>query len=380
MKLLVAGARLQGVEAIYLGHKAGLTVTAIDCDPLAPGASLADCFLAEDLMDWPRIKPYFEAADVILPAVENQDVLNQIKKYSQRIDTPVLFDWNAYAISHSKLKSNTLFETSHLPLPARYPDCDFPVIIKPDGLSGSKQVRLAYTTKEVEAFQADHPGESFVIQEFLEGPSYSLEVVGNGQTSFPLVITEVIVDRHWDCKRIAAPAVLPPEIKTQMTAIAETLSGVLPIDGIFDIEVIDHHGTLKLLEIDARLPSQTPIAVYHATGFNMVSAMITLKQGQPLTLPSGCRSHCLYQQIAVHDGKIDVLGEGIMSRCSGLQIIPHFFGAEEAITNYRPGSLNWQAIVIILGDTPQDAQNHFSDFIHTLKQIPGMENYHYLEG
>ena len=39
------------------------------------------------------------------------------------------------------------------------------------------------------------------------------------------------------------------------------------------MEVILHRGELKVLEIDARLPSQTPTVVFHSTGVNLVEVL-----------------------------------------------------------------------------------------------------------
>jgi len=43
-----------------------------------------------------------------------------------------------------------------------------------------------------------------------------------------------------------------------------------------DLEVIDHKGELKILEIDARFPSQTPIVAYHGSGINYIEELYDL--------------------------------------------------------------------------------------------------------
>ncbi len=48
------------------------------------------------------------------------------------------------------------------------------------------------------------------------------------------------------------------------------------IDALHHVEVIDDHGEFKVLEIDARLPSQTPTVVYHTTGVNFVEELMEL--------------------------------------------------------------------------------------------------------
>jgi pyrrolysine biosynthesis protein PylC len=295
--------------------------------------------------------------------------------------TVVLFDMNAYRVSSSKKKSNALFIQNHLPVPAVYPACGYPVILKPDGQSGSAHVKKAYAPEEVKDYLKLHPHDKTVIQEYMEGASYSLEVIGDGKRFYFPQITEVITDKAYDCKRIVAPGALRDEEKRQMLDLGKKLAEQLKIKGIFDIEVISHNGRLKLLEIDARFPSQTPISVYHSTGMNMVEMMVNLAlgdAGKVRVLPA--KQVCLYQQIQVRGGKISVQGEHMIGSCKGLKIHADFFGSTEAITDYEAGSRDWKAIVIVTGDDERHAYQNFLGFIETLRLETGLENWELVEG
>lgn len=390
MNLLVCGAKLQGIEAIYLAKKAGYRVTVVDRDPAAPGADLADRFIAADVRDKALMIPLVRQADVVLPAIEDEDVLRCVDKYGKETQTPVILDLGAYAISRSKQRSNQLFEKLRIPMPANYPDCGYPAILKPDGRSGSQGVRILRSETELNTYFYENSeflagqDDSIVIQEYLEGPSYSLEVLGDGAGHFccPL-ITEVITDDSYDCKRILAPAQVTAKEEAQMYAIARKLAQALNIRGIFDIEVISHKGQLKILEIDARLPSQTPISVYHSTGINMVVLLaeaLTGKNPLPRSLPAPFAC-CLYQQVDVTDEKLRVLGEHIMAQTSHLRLIRDFFGADEAITDYLPGRTSWRAIVIITRPSEQEAWAAFEAFAEQVqasagwRQIAGADGY-----
>lgn len=379
--LLVLGAKLQGVEAIYLGKKAGYFVTAVDRRAEAPGADMADVFLQADIFDEEQMLMLFEKVDAVLPVIEDCAVLEQVREYGRKTGKKVIFDWAAYEISSSKELSNNLFKESGLPIPGTYPHCQYPVILKPDGQSGSSHVEKAYNRDAVEAYLVCHSGEKTVIQEYLEGPSYSLEVVGDGEHFFYPQITEVIVDQEYDCKRIKAPASLTRAEQNQMQKIAEVLADRLKIRGIFDIEVISSQGQLKLLEIDARLPSQTPISVYHSSGINMVELLVDLILGKKksMILPDR-RKTCLYQQVQIQDGKILILGEHIMGECSHLQIKEKFFGADEVITDYRPGCASWKAIVIVTGNSEEEAWGKFQEFIKDIQAQAAFSGWEYVEG
>lgn len=380
INILVIGAKLQGVEAIYLAKKAGYHVTALDHKADAIGRDLADEFIKGDVYDEEVMLPLFLKADVVLPAIEDHEVIAKVDEYGRKMGTKIIFDVNAYDISRSKQRSNELFHKNRLPIPAIYPDCGFPVILKPDGESGSKHIKKAYCHREVEEYLATHKNNHPVIQEYLEGASYSLEVIGDGKHFYFPQITEVIVDDEYDCKRIVAPANIEEQEKQQMLEIGKRLAESLKIKGIFDIEVISQAGKLKLLEIDARLPSQTPISVYHSTGMNMVEMMTTLALGNAESvriLPA--KQVCLYQQIQVCDGKIKVTGEHIMGSCRYLKIRQRFFGCTEAITDYEEGSRDWKGIIIVTGETKQQAYETFLKFIEQMKQGLGIEDWEFME-
>ena len=381
VRLLVIGAKLQGVEALYLARKAGYYTVAVDRNANAPGIHLADEFIIGDVFHEDVMLPLFREANAVLPAVENNEVLLQIEAYGKKTGTTVLFDSSAYGISCSKEKSNRLFAVSGLPVPGAYPECEYPVILKPDGQSGSQNVKKAFSPGEVEEYLSLYDGQGTVIQEYLDGPSYSLEVLGDGENYFFPQITEVITDREYDCKRIIAPAQLTPEQERQMLAIGKSLAQGLRIKGIFDIEVISHYGQLKLLEIDARLPSQTPISVFHSTGMNMVEMMVELALGRAGTvrvLPD--KQVCVYQQIQVGGGQIRVMGEHIMSGCRGLRICEGFYGCTEAITDYQEGRTDWRAIVIVTGADRHQAVKGFLSFVTRVKKETGIEDWDLVEG
>ena len=371
MKILIIGAKLQGIEAIYLAKHAKYEVTVIDKNATAPGMNLADYSIVADIFDFDAVKDEFNKTDIILPAIENIDVINKIFEIALLYKKKVIFDRNAYKISNSKELSNEMFRNLKLPMPNDYPECKFPVVLKPDGLSGSAGVIKAYSKKEVEEYLIHNAGQQTVIQEFLDGRSYSLEVLGNGQQYFPVQITEVVVDDDYDCKRIIAPAVISDDLKSQMFDLGNKLAEAIKINGIFDIEVIDDNGTLKLLEIDARLPSQTPISVYHSTGINMLELLVNIFSTDDISEITNdvirtCEKEslfCYYQQVEVKDGNVKLKGEHIMGNCKKLYFRNNFFGADEAITDYDLNNKDWKAIVIITRPTQKEACEAFDDFV-----------------
>lgn len=275
-KIVIVGGKLQGSEAAYLGKEAGIDIVLIDTDPDAPAQKLCSEFICGDVLsDDPRVVEALKNADMILPTMENDNVLKGLVEISEREGYVLAFDWDAYQISSSKKVSDKLFADNNLPCPRYYPDGKLPFIAKPEGESGSHGVQVLSSQQELDAFIAEAK-EKFIVQEFVEGPSYSVEIIGQPGNYRTYEITEIFVDDVYDCNRAATLHNLSEEKKKQISDLAVAIAEIIGLKGIMDLEVIDHQGEMKILEIDARLPSQTSIVVYHASGMNYIKELYDL--------------------------------------------------------------------------------------------------------
>jgi pyrrolysine biosynthesis protein PylC len=379
MKILIVGGKLQGIEITYLAKKAGYYSIVVDKNQDAPAADLGDRFRQLDAFLEEEMLALYEEVDVVIPAIENKKVLQKLLQYGELTHTKVVFDQTSYEISSSKRLSNDLFQALGLPLPEKFPNCEYPIIIKPDDLSGSSQVYKVFSKEEAEAILASNHNQ-MVIQEYLEGNSYSLEVLGDGENFYYPQITEVVVDEHYDCKRIIAPANVDEALEEEFLSIAHKIANSLKIKGLFDIEVIHHKGILKLLEIDARFPSQTPISIYQSCGINMVAVLAELALGTFKGMEKTKSRICYYQQIVVKEGYIQVLGEHVMEACSHLKMIKGFFGADEAITDYVEGCKQFHAIMMITEDTYEKTYHKFLRCIDNIKEKIEDKKIEFVEG
>ena len=358
MKILIVGGKLQGVEAAYLARKAGWSSILVDKNDQAPAAKLCDKFLCTDATNEELMIQLFRKVDLVIPAMENRAVLEKLLAYKETTGTPLVYDPKAYEIASSKIKSDRIFRTKKIPAPRHYPSCHYPVIVKPSNRSGSEGVVKINSRKALEE-KAEYLNGAYVIQEYLDGRSYSVEVVGNGWEYNILQVTEIIIDDDYDCKRVVAPAAISRNLENELCIIAKQIAEILRIKGIFDIEVILHKGQFKVLEIDARLPSQTPIAVYHSTGINMLELMAEAEMKVVKKVEVISQRVCLYQQIAVNAQGCTILGEKIMGTGGPLELIEGFFGADEAITNYDQDKKVWVATIIVTALTEKNAYLKF---------------------
>jgi pyrrolysine biosynthesis protein PylC len=314
---------------------------------------MCDEFIGVDIGREDDLDRVFAGVDLVLPALENKEALDAVLGFCAASGLPCAFDVMAYEISSSKIASDRLFSELGLPIPRPWPQAGFPLIAKPSGSSGSKGIRILCNRDElIAAFPNADAMKGWVVQEYLEGPSYSIEVIGFDGGVVPFQITDLYMDADHDCKRVTAPTELPMALCTQFMRLGKTIAEAVKLKGIMDVEVILNNGQLKVLEIDARIPSQTPTVVFWSTGLNLVEILgRTFLGGEIPSRPAQTLERAvIYEHIRVAHGIVEVGGERHMSRLSGLQVLPGFFGADEALTDYKPGRTNWGATLIICGN------------------------------
>ena len=369
MLTAIVGGNLQGVEAAYLAKKAGWEVIVIDRKPVVAAAGLCDRFVQLDISGEQILENVFKGVDLIVPALESEPALTCLNEFSHAQGFLFAFDLNAYQISSSKLKSDRLFAEIGVPAPRPWPECDFPVVAKPSAGSGSRGVMVFNNAADLQA-HVDASGHQWVIQEYVQGSSYSIEIIGLPGKYAALQVTDLEMDADYDCKRVWAPSDLPHTLISEFENTSISIAEALSLKGLMDVEVIYHENTLKVLEIDARLPSQTPTAVYWSTGLNMVEMLanqfLNRDNGKKLSLDSP--KGVIYEHIIVSPDLIEVSGEHIMSGADELHIQQDFFGADEAITNYTDGRENWVATLIISDTDRSAAWNKRNSIISDIKK------------
>lgn len=377
MKVAVVGGKLQGIEAVYLGLQAGWEVLLIDKSLHAPARGLAHSFFHLDVTkDTTELSLIFKDIDLIIPALENDGALQSLKSLAKRGQFPLAYDEAAYAVTSSKQKSDALFKEMGLPAPQTYPECGFPIIMKPSGLSGSQGIQRIDNPKELTAFDQnkDLRNGNWIIQEFLEGPSYSLEVFGINGNYSSLQPTIIEVDTMFDCKRVVAPAGLSKAMENRFDEIADAVAGAVNLKGIMDIEVILHKDELKILEIDARLPSQTPTAVLKSTGINMLELLYDIfNRGAIPVIPAiRYEKPVIYEHIRVSPHTIEVLGEHIIREARPLCYQMDFFGADEALTDFDPDHRSWVATLILSGKNKEEVIEKHYRVLETIRRTFGL--------
>jgi pyrrolysine biosynthesis protein PylC len=307
-----------------------------------------------DVTAGPDLSEILADVDLVIPALENDAALSFLTGWCRTATVPFAFDPTAYAISSSKLKSDELFRRLGLPAPLPWPDCGYPVLAKPSRGSGSQAVTVFHDAGALEIhFGTALSAPGWVLQEYLEGSQHSLEVMGLPGNYRALQVTDLFMDDIYDCRRVVAPTILPPELVAEFEKLSLRIAEALNLHGIMDVEVILNPAGFKILEIDARLPSQTPITVYWSSGQNMIEMLGELFAGkcQKPQTELQVRRGTVFEHIRVSSEVLETSGEHIMAQNEPLYLRPNFFGADEAITNFDQAKKQWVATLIVLASS-----------------------------
>jgi len=391
VRLLVVGGKLQGTEAVYLAAKAGWETVLVDRREAPPAAGLADRHVVTDIVaDDTLAKALVTACDAVLPACEDPGTLEWLAENVPAWGVPLLFDLDAYRVSESKIASWRLFADLDVPRPLPWPSCGFPAVVKPDSASGSEGVSVVEDDAELMAALARlaAAGHEPVIEEYIAGPSLSLEVLAWDGHVVPLQVTGLEFDAGYDCRRVVAPVgeagaggpaaagpggpcawahAVAPGTLAAFDAATLRLAAGLGLNGLMDVEVMVRGAELKVLEIDARLPSQTPTAVYWSCGLNIVELLDeTARRGAPPWVDRAPRRACVYQHVHAHDGLLEVAGEHVMGSAAPLHLVEGFFGVDEALTDYRPRARAWAATLIATGADVAEARARADEAVREL--------------
>ncbi|NYT18801.1 MAG: 3-methylornithine--L-lysine ligase PylC [Methanosarcinales archaeon] len=302
--ICLIGGKLQGFEVNYLARKAGMNVVLIDRNKKPLIRNVVDEFFCFDITQEPeRFIDISKDVDAIIPVNENLYTLNFIRDISSELDCPVLFDFDAYHISMDKKRSKEYFASIGIPTPDDRPSQP-PYFVKPPCESSSIGTKIIYDDSELEGIDP-----SMMIEEYLEGDVVSLEIIGDGEHFAVVKETKVHIDDTYDCHMIT-----PIDHDPEFRQISYQLAANLNLKGIMDVEAIASDRGLKVLEIDARFPSQTPTAVYHSSGINLVELLMqAFTEGVTEIGKAPEKGYCIYEHLLLKDGELVPVGEHVLS-------------------------------------------------------------------
>ncbi|MCD4704102.1 MAG: 3-methylornithine--L-lysine ligase PylC [Methanosarcinaceae archaeon] len=303
--ICLIGGKLQGFEVTYLARKAGMEVVLVDRKKRPLIRNVVDRFYCFDIIQDPeRLIEISRDVDAIIPVNENLATLDFIRRITPHLDCPVLFDHDAYHVSMDKLRSRRYFASIGIPIPAGKPTAP-PYFVKPPCESSSVGARIIHTDEELSGLD---PG--MVIEEYVSGDVVSLEVVGDGEHFAVGKETKVHIDDTYDCHMIT-----PIPHDQTFRRIAYELAVNLSLKGIMDVEAIASPEGLRVIEIDARFPSQTPTVVYHSSGINLLKLLMqAFTDGVSEIDMAPEQNYCIFEHLLAVGEELTPVGEHVLSQ------------------------------------------------------------------
>lgn len=208
---------------------------------------------------------------------------------------------SAAFVSRNKLFQREIFHRHGLPQPSfllchesrgalDWSAGRFPVVVKPLDGSGSERVRVAYTPNEILDW-LNCSSFPFLIEEFINGPEFSVECILQHGIIVDLNITGKATTDPPYCVELLhqVPAGNTPESRRRMAKVAADVVEVMKIDdGIMHLELKEStDGSVAIMEVAVRTPGDYIMdIVKSARGQDYHSALLDIAFGRN---PTFCR-------------------------------------------------------------------------------------------
>lgn len=376
MKVAVVGGGLQGVEICILAKKAGWKTILFDKSENALAKYLADtfiCMAVEELAQLPEdnIQKILHDVAVFIPALENDVALDYLMKFCKQHALKLAFDEKAYAVSSSKVKSQHFFEENNTPIPkpAGKNKFQYPLIAKPSRGSGSQGVKLLHNERELlEYLPKGLNSPDWILESYCAGRQFSMEICGTPQKYQTFQLTELLMDEVFDCRGVIAP-VKEQKIERLVQAEILKLAERLQLYGIMDIEVAADEDGIRVFEIDARFPSQTPLTVYYSTGVNLLEYFVaSFLAYTPQVLMKKKVQYASYFHVAREGEKLFYPGEHSLTLFGPLQLIRSVNGAEEVLIGGSLEEKKWSAVLFLTAESKKELEEKKEAALQQLAQ------------
>jgi biotin carboxylase len=213
-----------------------------------------------------------------------------------------------------------------------------PLILKSPASAGSKDVLLANNENQLKVAiqELRKKNEQILLEEYLKGPQYLIEVlVHNGKVHIVAIIEQQITFLH---RFIVTGYCLLPDINQRMyDSIFETVSSLLKAfemkNGACHLEMRLVNGVWKLIEINPRISGGAMNRIIEVGyGINLVEETIQLMLGNE---PHLTKKHRKY----VYAHYLTVDSRGKLIKVTGKELASQFPGVEEVYIKPRQGQI-----------------------------------------
>lgn len=313
--LLMLGAGTDQLPAYREARRRGYRLVAVDQRPDAPGAALADRFLAVSTRDAAAIDAALDGerlAGIVTTATDA--ALGSHRELALRHGLPYQPPLRAVRASMDKTYFREVLAECGVSTYRWVSDTDaerlaklarempFPVVVKPTDASGGKGITLVTDPDAlepaIEAALALSRSGTVLVEEYVVGRHYAVEIwMRDGDAHFvPLTekrmtpLPAMLTTGH------LIPARLSPAVAARVRDTLVRLCRALDIvDGPANFDfVLTGADELYLIEVGARLGGNAyPRLMQEAWGVDTVGATVSLSVGEPFALPPSRSRVCL---------------------------------------------------------------------------------------
>jgi carbamoyl-phosphate synthase large subunit len=307
--ILIFGAGLNQLTLIQAARDLGLNSIVIDPFDEAPGKNLADYFYKVDGNDYETTKKIaieHNVAGIITSQMEKP--MRLMAKLANELNfifhTPEITEksLDKWLMKKSFLENGVpcaqgkVFNSKEIINAEQIINFKFPLIIKPTSATSSQGVYKVNSIEEINYFreitERFSKESEIIIEEFLDGPEFSVEsITYNGKTTI-VQITEKFVTPYPRTVEIGhlQPSQLDKEQQNNISEVAISAIEAISIDNsAAHTEVKLTSGGPKIVEIGARLGGDyiSSYLTLHSCGVDMDKAAIQVALGQePDLIPS----------------------------------------------------------------------------------------------
>lgn len=300
-KLLIVGASILQLPAIIKAKQLGYYVAVADYNPKAVGITYADKFFNVSTIDIEgitRIALEFQPNGILTLATDAP--IRAVAQACEACGLPGI-SYDTAIIATDKAKMKAVFEEHGIESPWHHVVHDkesfykladelfFPCIMKPTDSSGSRGVVLCRNKQELfsnyeYSLNASQNGK-IIIEEYLDGPEFSIEVMVVDHKPHVLQITDKITTGapHFVEMGHSQPTVQPMEVQKKLIDLAVRAVESMGINnGPAHVEMILTDNGPKMVELGARMGGDfiTTHLVPLSTGVDMMKATIDIACGQ----------------------------------------------------------------------------------------------------
>lgn len=206
----------------------------------------------------------------------------------------------------------------------------FPFILKTPVSKGSKDVFLIHSIKQykktINDFKKNFPNTPILLEEFIDGPQYLIElvVVSSNITIVAIIEQEISnISNRFIITGYKMPAPLKDEVSQQLYIAIENIIKEIGLEnGTCHLEMRYSNHEWKLIEINPRISgSAINQFIYEATGINLVKETLKLNLGWDLCLEPTKNENAFLQFLTITSpGKlIRVIGKNKAQKIEGVK-------------------------------------------------------------